>query len=180
MTTETTAPAELTEAQRKALTALEARPGARAAEIALAAGIGGSTAGKALTRLESYNLAYREHGERVGARRTADRWYLRAAEAAPEPAEAEATAADQDTPPEAADSPEPTATAPQRLARGGLREMVLDHLRAHPDKDHTAPAIAKRLERSAGAVANALGKLTELGEARQTGTKPRTYRPASA
>lgn len=208
MNTETAAaPADLTDAQRKALAALTDRPGAKAAEIALAAGIGGSTAGKALTALESRNLAYREHGEKVGGRRTADRWYHRPAEAeaepqapasdeaeeapqsaapAPQAAPAEAPAAEADTAAPEADAPPAPAEAPTadkapsgtRLARGGLRQMVYEHLEAHPDDAVTAPRLAKALGRSAGAVANALVKLTEQGQADLVGESPRRYRLA--
>ncbi|MEU3704782.1 hypothetical protein AB0E82_21140 [Streptomyces anulatus] len=210
----TTAPADLTEAQRKALAALADRPGSKAAEIALAAGIGGSTAGKALTALESHNLAYREHGEKVGGRRTADRWYYRPIEADPQETatdEAEAeTAPEAAAPapqaaPEAAPAPEADTAAPEadtaapeadeapaeaeapqaakpatstRLARGGLRQMVYEHLDKHPGDEVTAPRLAKTLGRSAGAVANALVKLTEQGQADLVGESPRRYRLA--
>ncbi|MEV7681609.1 hypothetical protein AB0O64_24090 [Streptomyces sp. NPDC088341] len=204
------APADLTEAQRKALAALADRPGSKAAEIALAAGIGGSTAGKALTALESHNLAYREHGEKVGGRRTADRWYHRPVEADPQDAatdeaetapeaaapapqaapeapaapEADTAAPEADT--AAPEADEPPAEAPQaakpststRLARGGLRQMVYEHLDAHPGDEVTAPRLAKTLGRSAGAVANALVKLTEQGQADLVGESPRRYRLA--
>ncbi|MDJ0465071.1 hypothetical protein [Streptomyces sp. H27-C3] len=209
--TNTTAPANLTEAQRKALAALADRPGSKAAEIALAAGIGGSTAGKALTALEAHNLAYREHGEKVGGRKTADRWYHRPIDAdpqaptdeteveadaapetaapAPEAAPAEAPAPQADTAaPEADEAPAPEAApeAPEadkpapstRLARGGLRQMVFEHLEAHPGDEVTAPRLAKALGRSAGAVANALVKLTEQGQADLVGESPRRYRLA--
>ncbi|MFJ4010983.1 hypothetical protein [Streptomyces sp. NPDC090026] len=213
MSTQTiAAPADLTEAQRKALAALADRPGSKAAEIALAAGIGGSTAGKALTALESHNLAYREHGEKVGGRRTADRWYYRpleadpqdaatdeaetapeaaapapqaAPEAAPAP-EVDTAAPETDTAAAGADEPPAPAEAPQaakpststRLARGGLRQMVYEHLEAHPGDEVTAPRLAKTLGRSAGAVANALVKLTEQGQADLVGESPRRYRLA--
>ncbi|MFJ4965956.1 hypothetical protein ACIP6P_26525 [Streptomyces sp. NPDC088729] len=179
------APADLTEAQRKALAALADRPGSKAAEIALAAGIGGSTAGKALTALEAHNLAYREHGEKVGGRRTADRWYYRPVEADPQDA---ATDEAETAPDAAAPAPQaaPEAEAPQaakpatstRLARGGLRQMVYEHLEAHPGDEVTAPRLAKALGRSAGAVANALVKLTEQGQADLVGESPRRYRLA--
>ncbi|MFB7161110.1 helix-turn-helix domain-containing protein [Streptomyces sp. NPDC001940] len=53
---------------------LVASPGATVTELALAAGIGRSTAGKALTTLEEHGLAIRDQGERTGPRRTPDRW----------------------------------------------------------------------------------------------------------
>ncbi|MEJ8654668.1 hypothetical protein WKI65_43220 [Streptomyces sp. MS1.AVA.3] len=206
MTAETiAAPADLTDAQRKALAALADRPGSKAAEIALAAGIGGSTAGKALTALESHNLAYREHGETIGGRRTADRWYDRPvvpapeapsadeAETAPEAAaparqsaRAEALTSEASTVAPEADVPQAPAEAPKtgkpatstRLARGGLRQMVYEHLEGHPSDEVTAPRLAKALGRSAGAVANALAKLTEQRQADLVGESPRRYRLA--
>ncbi|WP_282798320.1 helix-turn-helix domain-containing protein [Streptomyces sp. CC224B] len=207
MQTETAAaPAELTNAQRKALAALADNPGAKVAEIALAAGIGASTAGKALTALEAHNLAHRERWGKVGGRQAADRWYPRpaatepqepaseGAEAAPHTAAPAAQAALAQTP---AAEPDPAAAgadedpalaeAPQadeapaspRLARGGLRQMVYEHLEAHPDDEVTAPRLAKALGRSAGAVANALAKLTQQGQADLVGESPRRYRLAN-
>ncbi|GAA1112059.1 helix-turn-helix domain-containing protein [Streptomyces javensis] len=201
--TTTQAPAGLTATQEKALAALAEHGGATAREIAAYAGIGGSTAGKALTVLESHNLAYREHGEKVGGRRTADRWYHRPVEAELEgpgadeapveaPADdatpdepvatetAQAPAAEPDGAPaeEATPAPVQKAKASARLARGGLRQMVYEYLEAHPDEAVTAPRLAKALGRSAGAVANALVKLTGQGQAELIGESPRRYRLA--
>ncbi|MFZ3560825.1 helix-turn-helix domain-containing protein [Streptomyces sp. BH055] len=65
---------ELTGTPATIHTALIDAPGATAAELALAAGLGRSTAGKALATLEEHGLAVREEGGRTGARRTPDRW----------------------------------------------------------------------------------------------------------
>ncbi|MER6253657.1 hypothetical protein ABT224_20105 [Streptomyces sp. NPDC001584] len=199
--TNTQATPALTSAQQKALGALSKNRGATAKEVAEYAGIGGSTAGKALTALEGHGLAHRELGERNGARKTADRWYkgpaATSAETEPEaevataeeapPAEAE-TPADAPAPAEAATEPEEPPAAPtapakapapapaKRLARGGLRQMVYEHLEAHPTKAFTAPALSKALGRSAGAVANALVKLKDHGQADLVGESPRQYR----
>jgi predicted transcriptional regulator len=183
-TTTPIAPPELTATQGKTLAALQANPGATAAEIATAAGIGGSTAGKALAVLEQGDLARREQGGRNGGRRTADRWWVRT----PEP---EVTTPASVAPEAPISAPEPEASDPataeaqastpapaSRLARGALRGLVLAHLQAHPGQEFTAPAIAKALQRSSGAVANALAKLTDQGTARHVGTTPRTYRTA--
>lgn len=192
-------PATLTGAQSKALAALSETRGATAKEVAEYAGIGGSTAGKALTALEGHGLARREHGEGVGPRRTADRWYLSPAEAPAEPEAADAapqeaapaepgTPAAPEAPAEAAPEPEAPAPAPKagakaaapgaRLARGGLRQMVYEHLEAHPAKAFTAPALSKALGRSAGAVANALAKLKDHNQADLVGESPRQYQLA--
>ncbi|MFD5881027.1 MarR family transcriptional regulator [Streptomyces yangpuensis] len=184
--TNTQAPA-LTETQQKALAALADHRGATSREIAEYAGIGGSTANKALAALESSNLAHRELGERDGARKTAARWYpvdpdIDETEEAPAEAESPAAAPEPDTAAPAAEAPtaapEPPAKAPKatgRLGRGDLRQKVYEHLEAHPGKAFTAPALAKALGRSAGAVANALAKLKDHGQADLIGESPRRY-----
>lgn len=68
------------------------------------------------------------------------------------------------------------ATAPPRLAKGGLRALVVDYLIAHPTEEMTASAIGTALGRSSGAVANALDTLVKNGEAELTCEKPRKFR----
>jgi hypothetical protein len=65
---------------------------------------------------------------------------------------------------------------------GALRDLVEDHLRKFPDTAFTPHQVGKVLTRSAGAVANALDKLTALGTAQMVTDKPRSYRlgPAPA
>ena len=67
------------------------------------------------------------------------------------------------------------AESPQRLAPGALRGEVEDHLRDSPDTEFTPHEIGKVLGRSSGAVHNALVKLTTLGTARQTCTRPKKF-----
>lgn len=67
------------------------------------------------------------------------------------------------------------ATSP-RLAKGGLRALIVDYLTAHPDEEMTAPAIGKSLGRSSGAVANALDTLVKNDRAELTCEKPRKFR----
>ncbi|MER0443091.1 helix-turn-helix domain-containing protein [Streptomyces sp. Edi4] len=194
------APAGLKASEQKALAALADHSGATASEIAAYAGIGGSTAGKALTALEGHNLAYRERGEKDGGRKTADRWYYRPVETTPEhisdeleeteaPADdaepATAEALEADTAPETAATGEPEAPAPaaapapaKRLARGDLRQKVYEYLEAHPTQEIGPSGLAKKLGRSAGAVANALAKLADHGQAELTAESPRRYRLA--
>ncbi|MEN8652379.1 hypothetical protein ABCR94_17685 [Streptomyces sp. 21So2-11] len=80
----------------------------------------------------------------------------------------------------AAPVPVPTATATgsKRLAPGGLRQMVIDHLTAHPTEAFTATGISRMIDRSSGAIANALATLTQQGLAEQVTDRPRTYRRA--
>ncbi len=68
---------------------------------------------------------------------------------------------------------------------GALRDLVEEHLRKFPGTAFTPHQVGKVLTRSAGAVANALDKLTALGTAQMVTDKPRTYQlaapaPASA
>ncbi|MFD7013519.1 helix-turn-helix domain-containing protein [Streptomyces sp. NPDC059928] len=210
---------------------------ATAAELALAAGLGRSTASKALTTLEQHGLAHREPGGHDGPHRTPDRWQrvqtnptpdadakdtatAEPANDSPDPAEAPARdAADTvseaapqtaaptaDTPaPDSAAAPTPgvgdatektsegeaagdeltTAPAAQpaptpgqrvRLAPGGLRQMVIAHLTAHPDEAFTATRISRAIEKSSGAIANCLTTLVKQQIAQQVSDTPRTYR----
>jgi predicted transcriptional regulator len=77
-------------------------------------------------------------------------------------------------------TPAAPATAPggeeRRLPKGGLRTMVAEHLEGNPELVITASKLGKLLDRSSGAVANALDKLIELGAVEQVGDKPRTFR----
>ncbi|MGW3626194.1 hypothetical protein [Streptomyces sp. NPDC000880] len=246
--------------------------GATVAELALAAGVGRSTAGKAVTTLEQHGLAVRTPGGHDGPRRTPDRWHPALTRATssgdgssdqepvstqPEPSftdnpEPVGNSADHEgaptaePTPEAPDAPEdgstdaatvPTAEEPQdtppqdiehsegddggengphdendsdgpgnedvpapqagagrptrqaeaiilpgekkRLAPGALRQMVIDHLEAHPGEAFTATKISRVIEKSSGAIANALVTLAQQGIAEQVDDRPRTYRLAA-
>ena len=63
---------------------------------------------------------------------------------------------------------------------GALRDLVEEHLRTFPGTAFTPHQVGKVLTRSAGAVANALDKLTALGSAELATDKPRSYRLAPA
>ncbi|MFE3646431.1 MarR family transcriptional regulator [Streptomyces sp. NPDC059152] len=71
---------------------------------------------------------------------------------------------------------QPAPTKDGRLAPGALRQMVVDHLHAHPDEAFTATRISRVIEKSSGAIANALVKLVGSGIAEQITDQPRTYR----
>ncbi|MEV4285469.1 hypothetical protein AB0K40_08175 [Nonomuraea bangladeshensis] len=67
------------------------------------------------------------------------------------------------------------AGAGDMVRPGGLREMVHAHLVAFPDKDFTPYEIGKVINRSSGAVANALDRLVNLGEAVLSCERPRRF-----
>lgn len=209
-----------------------------AAELALAARVGRSTAGKALTTLEERGLATRIPGGYEGHRRTPDHWHpaptrettsgdsgsehanpqSEPPSTAPDPAASGNNPADE-TAPDTAATPDdgkpnpatsPTVNAPQdtehsggehaptphgnaerqaaipvpggkkRLAPGALRQMVIEHLEAHSGEAFTAPKISRVIDRSSGAIANALITLARQGIAEQVTDRPRTYRAATA
>jgi hypothetical protein len=57
-----------------------------------------------------------------------------------------------------------------------LRDLVAAHISEHPDADFSPHQIGRVLGRSSGAVANALDRLTALGQAQLTSEKSRRYR----
>ncbi|MFE0276045.1 hypothetical protein ACFWZY_28725 [Streptomyces sp. NPDC058992] len=57
--------------------------------------------------------------------------------------------------------------------------MVVDHLEAHPGEAFTATRISRLIEKSSGAIANALDKLVKEGIAEQVNDRPRTFRLAN-
>jgi len=145
--------------------ALTSRPGSTAAELAAATGLGRSTVSKALAALEAAGAARRQPGGRDGARRLPDRWT---------PASDPHTQA-------AAPGKETTAggSATGRLGKGELGAMVVGYLISHPDDEVGPTVVARALNRSQGAVANALTKLVTTGEAELTSETPRRYRHTS-
>jgi hypothetical protein len=68
----------------------------------------------------------------------------------------------------------PRGTSPAARL-GQLRDLVAAHLAANPAAEFTPHAIGRVLGRSSGAVANALDRLTALGQARLTTDRPRRY-----
>ncbi|RFU88293.1 hypothetical protein DY218_02510 [Streptomyces triticagri] len=106
---------DLTGAPAAAYTALSKTPNASAAELALAAGIGRSTAGKALALLENQGLATRTPGERTGTNHTPDRWHCTppaddTSHTEPNPTEADVALAPEAVPPGDAPTAGPTTT----------------------------------------------------------------------
>lgn len=156
---------------------LAARPGATAADLAEAVGIGRSTAAKALAALEQKGTARRSAGGRDGARRLPDRWYPAEDSAGPEPDTVDdgpAGSGHDDT-----TGAEPVEAGTDRLGKGALRSLVLDYVAAHAGPDGLGPtAVAKALGgRSSGAVGNALLRLEADGRVRLVTESPRRYRP---
>ena len=75
----------------------------------------------------------------------------------------------------AATGRKPRGTGSPAARPGQLRDLVAAHLAAHPDADFSPHQIGRVLGRSSGAVANALDRLTALGQAQLTSEKPRRY-----
>ena len=161
------APSPATSAAEALLGALADRPRATATELAEAAGIGRSTAGKLLVKLAAQGRVLRQPGGLKDGRRTADRWTLPAATAT------------QDPGPPPTGTPVPPAEQPPtrsgRLRSGALRDLVLACLAERSGQALSPTAIAKTLDRSAGAVGNALRVLAGQGAVVQTQTKPRMF-----
>lgn len=72
------------------------------------------------------------------------------------------------------DAGSPPARGP-RLGKGALRGMVEDYLAEHPSEQFSPSAIGKALNRSSGAVNNALDKLVADGYAVQTQERPKRF-----
>jgi hypothetical protein len=150
-----------TPAAEALLAALADQPGATATELAQAAGIGRSTAAKLLATLAGQGRVLRQPGGLKDGRRAPDRWTLPTPTPTPDP-----------SPPPPA---EPSPTGAGRLGAGQLRQLVLGCLAERPGQALSPTAIAKTLDRSAGAVANALRILAGQGAVIQTQPKPRRY-----
>ncbi|PJJ04204.1 sugar-specific transcriptional regulator TrmB [Streptomyces sp. 2333.5] len=254
----------LTDAQATLYTELVGRTEpATVSELALAAAVGKSTAGRALPLLEQRGLAVRTPGGHNGPCRMPDLWYPAPAHKATSTQDTEHAAVPVQSEPSADDTTEPannatefegrspdetapdtapsdtgntgpcigtesntaqddpsqdtehgdgddtsedrthreedsssaptpqenseplTAPAPPaprvegRLAPGALRQMVINHLQAHPGEAFTATRISRVIEKSSGAIANALVTLVKQGIAEQASDRPRTYRLAT-
>ena len=155
--------------------ALAAHPDSSAAELAEAAGIGGSTASKYLAALERDGVAVRRPGGREGGRRIADRWALADAVAAAEPG----SVPGPEPGTESAAGGHDDASAP-RLQKGELSTLVLDYLKAHRGDAIGPSALGKALGRSSGAVGNACQRMESLGVLRLVSESPRRYQIAKA
>lgn len=165
------------------LAALEAHPGSTTADLADHAGIGKSTAAKALVRLEGEQRAVRQHRDRDQAgRREPDLWSVALPVAsdptAPTPKDAlkaEAAPKAEATPKaEAASKAEAAPGTKERLGKGQLRQLVLGHLAA-AGEPQSPSGVAKAIGHSAGAITNCLERLAKSGEVSEISQKPRRY-----
>jgi DNA-binding MarR family transcriptional regulator len=151
------------------LTLLADRPDLSPAEVAIAVGIGHSTAAKRLAALEQAGKVRRRAGGRQGSRRLPDHWLI----VLPKTAPAKSTPRV-----EVRSLPDPERSDPNRLGRGQLVQLVLAELAANPDEPVGPARVAKALGRSSGAVSNALERLVGTGEAALVDTSPRRYQMA--
>lgn len=73
-------------------------------------------------------------------------------------------------------------TGQPKLGKGGLESLVVAHLAAHPKAEVTPSEMGNKLNRSSGAIGNALERLVKAGKAVRTSDRPRRYRhkPAKA
>ncbi|MGI8311658.1 MarR family transcriptional regulator [Saccharopolyspora hattusasensis] len=199
---------ERTESQDKVWAALHANPGATTTDIAEAAGVGRSTAGKILATWAKDGSVTRISGIGDGGRRSADCWTITHTDqitppqgpaspthddTTPQPATVEepsqpqspgqndaSTAEEKESAEDAReasgvdDAPGPIIKGP-RLSKGELRGMVEDYLTEHPGEEFSPNTIGKALNRSSGAVNNALEKLVADGYAVQTQDKPKRF-----
>jgi hypothetical protein len=160
-------PTRATPAAQALLGAMAGRPGATAPELAAAAGIGRSTASKLLATLADHGRVARQAGGLKDGRKAADRWTL------PSPTPSQDPVALPPAAPAPAGDQAPVGSG--RLRSGQLRQLVLGCLAERPGQALSPTAIAKTLDRSAGAVANALRVLAGQGAVTQTQAKPRRY-----
>lgn len=172
---------------------LAGHPDRTAAELAQLAGLGGSTVSKALATLEKAGRARRHTpdisdshtggrgaagaGSESGGRRPAARWRAIVAEPASSASERRAVLRTEGT--VLTGSKAASEGRKNRLGKGELTTLVLEYLVAHSDADLGPTAISRALQRSQGAVANCLTKLTASGDLVLTCEQPRRYRVTS-
>lgn len=134
--------------------ALAAGRAMTSAEIATTTALGRSTVTKALATLERMGKVRRTVGGRDGGRRLPDRWSLTASKGRSR-----------------------AGSSTNRLRPGQLDGLVLNFIDTHAQDAAIGPtAVAKALDRSAGAVGNCLARLAAAGQVRQVNEHPRRYR----
>lgn len=156
-------------AKQAILEVLKLEAQASAAQIAVSAGVGRSTAGKLLAQLESDGEVRRTEGGRDGKRRLPDLWSLADQQPAARGARAKPASGRSDAKPTAAGKTD-------RLKPGGLDPLVLDYLKKNASSGPHGPStVANAIERSSGAVANCLTRLAKAKKVREVSDKPRRY-----
>ncbi|GAB3901397.1 hypothetical protein GCM10029964_090120 [Kibdelosporangium lantanae] len=164
-----------TAAEDKLWQALHRHPGATAVHLATAAGIGKSTAGKILARWAVDGVVVRTSPPAADGSRKADLWSIAGPDVEAGDEGNSATTSERTSVPEVAVDTAETEKSPTRLPAGGLRGLVEDFLREHPDGCFGPHDIGKALGRSAGAVNNALEALTKAGTADKVNDKPKRF-----
>jgi DNA-binding transcriptional ArsR family regulator len=147
------------------LKALASTPEATATEVASTAGLGRSTTSKVLARLQAAGKVTRTEGGREGRRLLPDRWALTSARPAGKTTSKKATHSQTDA---------------ERLRPGQLDGLVLAYLKKNVRSGpHGPTAIARALNRSSGAVANCLVRLTRAEQVQEISEHPRRYNLAA-
>jgi hypothetical protein len=153
-------------AKQAILEILKIEPQASVAQIAVSAGVGGSTAGKLLAQLESDGIVRRAEGGRDGKRRLPDLWSR---------ADQQSAANEEKVKPARATDGEPSGDE-DRLKPGQLEPLVLAYLKENAASGpHGPTTVARVLQRASGAVSNCLVRLTKTKKVRQDSEKPRRY-----
>lgn len=135
-------------------------------QIAAAIGRSKSPVAKALARLEKAGEVYRMPGGHDGQARQPDTWYHTQA------ASTETKNETGNETEDAAGSDEPSG----RLARGELKALVLEYLEQNAGSEYGPSQLAKKLDRSAGAIANILDKAALDRIVELTHIRPKRYR----
>jgi predicted HTH transcriptional regulator len=173
--TKTTPPAK-----HAILEVLKVEPQASAAQIAVSASVGRSTASKLLAQLQSEGKVRRingGHGE--GNRRLPDLWSLADSQPAANDTKPSGTQTTGNKPDRKNTNGTPATSSPERLKPGELEGLILTYMQEHPDEPLGPGAVAKALQRSSGAVGNGLARLTHAKKVRQINDKPRRYQIAA-
>jgi predicted transcriptional regulator len=159
--------------------ALRAHAGSTATELAEATGLGKSTVGKALAALEAAGEARRDTpAVEAGGRRPAARWSP-PAPSRPGTDDSGPRGDRRDARRTSGDQSPVDSSSGERLRPGQLGTLVLEYLLAHAEEPVSPTALGKALNRSSGAVANALARLAAGGDAVLVSETPRRYRLAS-
>jgi predicted transcriptional regulator len=144
--------------EQKVIAALSARK-ETVDEVAVAAGIGRTSARKHLAALQKAGRVRRSESGRECKRKLPDRYSLA------KQGQKASTRLQQ-----------PPKGSGERLRPGQLDGLVIEYMREHAEEGPLSPsAVGKGLARSSGAVANSLSRLAEAGRVSQASQRPRRY-----